>query len=73
MKVSIIIATLLLTFGCSTFAQTIAKEEGAWFIDLNELVAIKYESLGDKKVAAFFLADHRGTGTTSLTGQEKFY
>lgn len=45
----------------ATWAQTIAKEESAWFIDLNELVAIKYESLGDKKVAVFFPADHTHT------------
>jgi lysophospholipase L1-like esterase len=43
------------------WAQTIAKEEGAWFIDLNELVATKYEALGTGKVVTFFPSDHTHT------------
>lgn len=38
-----------------------AKEEGALLIDLNNLVAEKYESLGAEKVKTFFPADHTHT------------
>ena len=43
------------------WAKTIAKEEGAWFIDLDELVAAQYEALGAGKVTTFFPADHTHT------------
>lgn len=43
------------------WAETVAKETGAYFIDLNELVAVKYEAMGAGKVASFFPADHTHT------------
>lgn len=43
------------------WARQVAKEEGAYFIDLNELVAGKYEELGVEKVTTFFPADHTHT------------
>lgn len=45
----------------STWAEQVAKEEGACFINLNELVATKYEELGQEKVKQFFPADHTHT------------
>ncbi|MEI9944667.1 MAG: rhamnogalacturonan acetylesterase [Chitinophagaceae bacterium] len=45
----------------SGWAQQVAKEEGTYFIDLNKIVAIKYEELGAEKVATFFPADHTHT------------
>lgn len=43
------------------WAKQIAEQEGAFFIDLNELIAAKYEALGAEKVKAFFPADHTHT------------
>jgi rhamnogalacturonan acetylesterase len=44
------------------WAQEAAKAEGAAFIDLNEKVAKKYETLGPEKVKAeYFLEDHTHT------------
>jgi rhamnogalacturonan acetylesterase len=43
------------------WAQQLAKEEGAYFIDLNKLIAIKYEKLGAEKVKEFFPTDHTHT------------
>ncbi|HWI92951.1 MAG TPA: rhamnogalacturonan acetylesterase [Flavisolibacter sp.] len=43
------------------WAQQIAKEEGAYFIDLNDLVATKYEALGQDRVKPFFPGDHTHT------------
>jgi lysophospholipase L1-like esterase len=43
------------------WARQIAKEEGAYFIDLNNLIADKYEELGPDKVKTFFPADHTHT------------
>ena len=43
------------------WAAQIAKEEGAYFIDLNNLVADRYEALGAEKVAALFHGDHTHT------------
>ncbi|MBC7950084.1 MAG: rhamnogalacturonan acetylesterase [Chitinophagaceae bacterium] len=43
------------------WAQQVASEEKAYFIDLNELVATKYETLGVDKVKPFFPADHTHT------------
>jgi lysophospholipase L1-like esterase len=43
------------------WAEQVAKEEGAYFIDLNNLVALKYEELGADKVNPFFPADHTHT------------
>lgn len=45
----------------SLWAEQIAKQEGAYFIDLNNLVSIKYEEMGPEKVNAFFPADHTHT------------
>ena len=43
------------------WAEQIAKEEGAYFIDLNDLVATKYEALGQEAVKPFFPGDHTHT------------
>jgi rhamnogalacturonan acetylesterase len=43
------------------WAKQVANEEGAYFIDLNELVAAKYESMGAEAVKAFFPGDHTHT------------
>lgn len=43
------------------WAKEIAKEEQCSFIDLNDLIATEYESLGTEKVKAFFPADHTHT------------
>jgi lysophospholipase L1-like esterase len=44
------------------WAREMAEEKGAYFIDLNETVAQKYEKIGFEKVAAdFFLEDHTHT------------
>src|SRR6478672_9326433 len=36
------------------WAEQVAKEEGAYFIDLNDLVASKYEAIGQEAVKPFF-------------------
>jgi lysophospholipase L1-like esterase len=43
------------------WAEEVAKSEGVYFIDLNNLVALKYESMGAEKVKSFFPADHTHT------------
>ena len=43
------------------WAQQVAKEEGAYFINLNELVATKYEAMGADAVKPFFPGDHTHT------------
>jgi len=44
------------------WAAEAAKAEGAAFVDLNEIVAKKYEALGEEKVKAdYFLEDHTHT------------
>lgn len=43
------------------WAKQVAEQEGAYFIDLNELVAAEYENLGEAKVKTFFPADHTHT------------
>jgi lysophospholipase L1-like esterase len=40
------------------WAQQVAKEEGAYFVDLNDLVATKYEQMGAEAVRLFFPGDH---------------
>ncbi|MFT4061246.1 MAG: rhamnogalacturonan acetylesterase [Edaphocola sp.] len=40
------------------WAKQIAEEENAYFIDLNNLVADRYDQLGSEKVAEFFPKDH---------------
>jgi rhamnogalacturonan acetylesterase len=43
------------------WAQQVAKEEGAYFINLNDLVATKYEAMGTDAVKPFFPGDHTHT------------
>ena len=43
------------------WANEVAKQEGAYFIDLNEIVASKYEEIGTEKVKPFFPVDHTHT------------
>ncbi|MFI5129396.1 MAG: rhamnogalacturonan acetylesterase [Chitinophagales bacterium] len=45
----------------SKWAEQVAKEGGAFFIDLNSLVASKYEEMGTEKVNTFFPVDHTHT------------
>jgi acetyl esterase/lipase len=43
------------------WTSEIARSEGAFFIDLNELVARRYDSMGPEKVKELFLEDHTHT------------
>ena len=43
------------------WAEDVAKSEGAYFIDLNNLVATHYENMGAEKVKPFFPVDHTHT------------
>ena len=43
------------------WAKQVAEAEGAHFIDLNELVAAKYDKMGEAAVKAFFQADNTHT------------
>ena len=43
------------------WTKEIAEQEGAYFIDLNELIAVKYEKMGEQEVHKFFPADHTHT------------
>ena len=43
------------------WARQVAEEEGAYFIDLNDVIATKYEGLGADKVKTFFPGDHTHT------------
>ncbi|HJS53818.1 MAG TPA: rhamnogalacturonan acetylesterase [Chitinophagaceae bacterium] len=43
------------------WAKQIAGQEGAYFIDLNELIAAKYEKMGQAAVRLFFPADNTHT------------
>jgi rhamnogalacturonan acetylesterase len=43
------------------YARDVAEAEKAPFIDLNELVASRYEQLGEEKVKAFFPHEHTHT------------
>jgi hypothetical protein len=45
----------------ATWAQQIAKAEDAYFIDLNNIVAQKYEAIGADAVKPFFPVDHTHT------------
>jgi lysophospholipase L1-like esterase len=46
----------------ATWAAAVAKEEGAYYIDLNDLVASRYEQLGPDEVKSkLFLEDHTHT------------
>lgn len=44
------------------WSKIAAEKEGVAFIDLNELVALKYEALGKEAVKPFFPKDHTHTG-----------
>lgn len=44
-----------------TWAQQIAKADGVYFIDLNNVVAAKYETIGPDAVKPFFPGDHTHT------------
>lgn len=48
------------TYG--NWSKIAAEREKAFYIDLNEIVAQKYEALGKEKVKAFFPKDHTHTG-----------
>ena len=43
------------------WAKQIAEQDGAYFIDLNELIAAEYEKMGEQEVRKFFPADHTHT------------
>lgn len=43
------------------WAEQIAKEEGAYFIDLNNFIATRYEQTGQEAVKPFFPGDHTHT------------
>jgi lysophospholipase L1-like esterase len=47
--------------GYAAWAQAVAAEESAPFIDLNELIATRYESLGEAKVNELFADEHTHT------------
>jgi lysophospholipase L1-like esterase len=49
------------TDGYALWAQQVAKDEDIYFVDLNDLIATKYEELGAEKVKAFFPGDHTHT------------
>lgn len=43
------------------WASEVAKEEQVYFVDLNRIVADKYDAMGPEKVKAFFPGDHTHT------------
>ena len=43
------------------WAEEVAKQTGAYFIDLNQIVITQYEKMGAEKVKAFFPKDHTHT------------
>ena len=43
------------------WTKQIAEQDGAYFIDLNELIAAEYEKMGEQEVRKFFPADHTHT------------
>ena len=47
--------------GYAGWAKQVAQEEGAAFIDLNDLVATQYEVLGEEKVKALFADENTHT------------
>lgn len=44
------------------WAEEVAESEGAYFIDLNNIIADKYDKMGAKEVAPLFHGDHTHTG-----------
>lgn len=49
------------------WAQEVAKQTGAYFLDLNTMVIAKYEEMGSEKVKAFFPKDHTHTNESGAT------
>ncbi|MGQ7945458.1 rhamnogalacturonan acetylesterase [Flavobacterium sp. WC2509] len=49
------------------WSKIAAENQGVDFIDLNVIIAKKYEALGKEKVKAFFPKDHTHTGTEGAT------
>jgi lysophospholipase L1-like esterase len=49
------------------WAKEAAEQSGAYFIDLNELVAKKYEQMGKDSVKTFFPGDHTHTNRAGAT------
>jgi lysophospholipase L1-like esterase len=49
------------------WARQVAEQEGAYFIDLNELVSKKYEAMGVDAVKLFFQADNTHTNSDGAT------
>jgi lysophospholipase L1-like esterase len=43
------------------WAKQVAEQESAYFIDLNEIISVKYETMGPEKVKLFFPADNTHT------------
>jgi len=43
------------------WAKQVAEQEGAYFIDLNELIAAKYDQMGEAAVKLFFQVDNTHT------------
>ena len=43
------------------YAAEVAKQEGAWFVDLNSITADKYDAMGAEKVKPFFPQEHTHT------------
>ncbi|MES2329311.1 MAG: rhamnogalacturonan acetylesterase [Bacteroidota bacterium] len=43
------------------YAAEVAKQEGAWFVDLNSITADKYDAMGTDKVKQFFPQEHTHT------------
>jgi lysophospholipase L1-like esterase len=46
----------------ATWAKEAAKQGDAWFIDLNGLIADRYDKLGEESVKPFFPKEHTHTG-----------
>ncbi len=49
------------------WAAEIAKQEGIYFIDLNDITALKYEKMGQEKVAPLFPKEHTHTSVEGAT------
>ncbi|HVG13909.1 MAG TPA: rhamnogalacturonan acetylesterase, partial [Chitinophagaceae bacterium] len=50
--------------GYGKWAREIAAAEGAYFIDLNNLISDQYDKLGEQQVAPLFHGDHTHTSET---------
>lgn len=49
------------------WAAEVAKQEGVFFIDLNNITAAKYEAMGQEKVKSFFPSEHTHTNIEGAT------